>query len=202
MLSIIIPAYNESGRIFFVVQEVILYADEVIVVDDGSHDNTAKESKRAGAIVIRQENSGYVEAVKRGFREAQGDILITMDADGEHNPLDIQRLLQPIELGQADMVLGKRENVDRFSERIISCLAWLKTRVYDTGTGMRAMRIGLAQKLTLPGKCLCGTSVLEAHDLGARITEVPIHLCEVDKPRKVAWGHAIQFLHVLWWVLR
>jgi hypothetical protein len=123
-----------------------------------------------------------------------------MDADGEHDPWDIPRLVSPIEQGRADLVLGKREHVVRISERLISRLARIKTHVTDTGTGMRAMRTDLARRLTLPGRCICGTSVLEAHRLGARIREVPIYLREVDKPRKVAWGHGIQLLYVLWWM--
>jgi glycosyltransferase involved in cell wall biosynthesis len=150
--------------------------------------------------VVRQENSGYIAAIKRGFQEAKGDILVTMDADGEHHPLDIQRLVWPIEHGQADMVLGKRYHVARISERLISTLTSWKTGVYDTGTGMRAIRRDLALQLTMPGRCICGTSVLEANHLGARILEIPIILRKVNKPRKIAWGHALQFFYVLRWM--
>jgi glycosyltransferase involved in cell wall biosynthesis len=202
MISIIIPAYNEAERIQRVVQETLPFGHEVIVVDDGSQDNTFDLAQGAGARVVRQENSGYIAAIKRGFQEAKGDILVTMDADGEHHPLDIQRLVWPIECGQADLVLGKRYHVARLSERIISTLTAWKTGVYDTGTGMRAMRRDLALQLTLPGRCICGTSVLEAHHIGARILETPILLRNVNKPRKIAWGHALQSFYVLWWLLR
>ena len=83
------------------------------------------------------------------------------------------------------------------SERLINRLAGFKVAVSDTGTGFRAMARELALNLTFPGKCICGTSVLEAHGLGARITEVPISIKSIDKPRKIAWGHAAQFLLVL-----
>jgi glycosyltransferase involved in cell wall biosynthesis len=200
MISIIIPAYNEAERIQAVIQETLPFGHEVIVVDDGSQDNTFDLAKSAGATVVRQENSGYIAAIKRGFQEAKGDILVTMDADGEHHPLDIQRLVWPIEHGQADMVLGKRYHVARISERLISTLTSWKTGVYDTGTGMRAIRRDLALQLTMPGRCICGTSVLEANHLGARILEIPIILRKVNKPRKIAWGHALQFFYVLRWM--
>ena len=198
MLTVAIPAYNEEDQIGSIVREAKPFADELIVVDDGSNDETASIAEQHGARVVRQANSGHKAALKKGFREAKGDICLTMDADGEHDALDIQRLVWPIELGHADMVLGKREHVARISERSISRLARLKTNVRDTGTGMRAMRTDLARRLTSPGRCICGTYVLEAHHLGAKIQEVPIHLRQVKKPRKVAWGHAVQLFHVLW----
>jgi glycosyltransferase involved in cell wall biosynthesis len=200
MLSIVIPAYNEEDQIGSIVSKAKPFADELIVVDDGSVDETASIAEQHGARVVRQANSGHKAALKKGFREAGGDICLTMDADGEHDALDIQRLVWPIEHGQADMVLGKREHVARISERLISRLARIKTHVTDTGTGMRAIRTDLARRLTLPGRCICGTSVLEAHRLGARIQEKPIHLREVDKPRKIAWGHAVQLVYVIWWM--
>jgi glycosyltransferase involved in cell wall biosynthesis len=201
MLSIVIPAYNEEKRIGSVVSEAVKFADELIVVDDGSNDETASVAEQHGARVVRQANSGHKAALKEGFREARGDICLTMDADGEHDPWDIPRLVSPIEQGRADLVLGKREHVARISERLISRSARIKTHVTDTGTGMRAMRTDLARRLTLPGRCICGTSVLEAHRLGARIQEKPIHLREVEKPRKIAWEHAVQLVCVIWWMV-
>ena len=202
MLSIVIPAYNEQHQIGFIVSEAKPFADELVVVDDGSIDETASIAEQHGARVIRQANSGHKTALKKGIQEANGDICLTMDADGEHDPWDIPRLVAPIEAGKADLVLGKRTYVARPSERIISFFTWLKTGVKDTGTGMRAMRTDLARRLTLPGRCICGTSVLEAHHLGARIQEVPIHLRMVNKPRKVAWEHAVQLFHVLGWIVK
>ena len=97
-----------------------------------------------------------------------------MDADGEHNPGEIPLLTRPILNGKADLVLGKRKKIARISERLISFVTRLKTRVADSGTGFRAMKKELTLKLNLRGRCICGISVLEAHYLGARITEVPI----------------------------
>jgi glycosyltransferase involved in cell wall biosynthesis len=201
-LSIIIPAYNEAARIGPVVRSALQYADEVIVVDDGSADETAALARAAGARVIRQDNAGYIAAVKRGFQEASGEVVVTMDADGEHRAEDIPRLVRPILDGEADLVLGRRAEIVRLSERFLNWLTNLRVKVNDSGTGFRALRRELALKLELEGRCICGISVLEPATLGARIAEVPIELTRVDKSRRIAWFHVPQVWHVLRWLLR
>jgi glycosyltransferase involved in cell wall biosynthesis len=201
-VSVIIPAYNEAQRLGPVIKDSLLYADEVLVVDDGSTDNTGAIALKHSARTIRLNHSGYLQALKSGFAQARGDIVVTLDADGEHDPHEIPNLIRPLVNGQADLVLGKRSRIARPSERMINRLAGWKVLVSDTGTGFRAITRALALKLTFPGKCICGTSVLEAHGLGARITEVPISLKCIDKSRKIAWGHLYQFFAVLRLVLK
>lgn len=202
-VSVIIPAYNEAARIGPVVRAALEYADEVIVVDDGSSDETAAVAEGAGARVIRQPNAGYIAAVKRGFREARGEITVTMDADGEHRAEDIPRLVAPILSGEADLVLGARPQVARFSERFLDWLTRLRVKgVSDTGTGFRALRRDLAMRLQLEGRCICGISVLEPAALGARIAEVAIELAHIEKPRRIAWYHVAQLFCVLRWLAR
>jgi glycosyltransferase involved in cell wall biosynthesis len=199
-VSVVIPAYNEEMRVAAVVRGALAYAGEVIVVDDGSTDGTAQAAEGAGARVVRQANAGYIAAIKRGFREAAGDVVVTMDADGEHRAGDIPRLVAPILAGQADLVLGARGRVARPSERFLNRLASLRVRVSDSGTGFRALRRELALQLKLDGRCICGISVLEPAMLGARIIEVPIELVRVDKPRRIAWYHMSQMWYVLNWL--
>ncbi len=202
-VSVVIPAYNEAPRVGRVVRDALTYADEVIVVDDGSADGTAQVAAQAGARVIRQANAGYISAIKRGFQEARGDVVVTMDADGEHRAQDIPRLIQPILDDKADLVLGRRPQIIRFSERLLNGLTRLRVGgVGDTGTGFRAMRRDLAIRLKLQARCICGVSVLEPVSMGARVTEVPIQLTRVDKPRRVAWFHVPQTWHVLRWLLK
>ena len=202
-LSVIIPAYNEAARIAPVVHAALPYADEVLVVDDGSTDRTAQVAEAAGARVIYQPNGGYIAAIKHGFREAEGEVVATMDADGEHRPEDIPRLAAPILSGEADLVLGGRSHIARISERFLNRLTRLRVKgVSDTGTGLRAMRRDLALQLRLEGRCICGVSVLEAAALGARITEVPIQLTGIEKSRRVAWYHGPQLFHVLRWLAK
>lgn len=107
-ISVVIPAYNEADNIGAVLDELIL-ADyhEVIVVDDGSADNTVEIAREHGATVIRHPyNIGNGAAVKTGIRAASGDIIVMMDGDGQHPPADIPRLLSYI--GDYDMVVGAR----------------------------------------------------------------------------------------------
>jgi glycosyltransferase involved in cell wall biosynthesis len=201
-VSVIIPAYNEAPRIGQVIKDSLLHADEVLVVDDGSTDDTGIIASKHGARVVRLNRLGYLRAIKSGFAQARGDIVVTLDADGEHDPHEIPNLIRPLVNGQADLVLGKRPRIARPSERVINRLARCKVLVSDTGTGFRAMTRDLALRLTFPGKCICGTSVLEAHGLRARITEVPISVKIINKPRKIAWGHLYQFFAVLRLVLK
>ena len=199
-ISVIIPAYNEATRIGETVRQARKYASEVVVVDDGSVDGTAEEAERAGARVVRQANAGYIAAIKRGFRAAQGKIVVTMDGDGEHRAKDIPRLVKPIREDKADLVLGARSHIARPSERFLNWLTNLRVKVSDSGTGFRALRRTLALELELEGRCICGISVLEPAALGARIVEAPIALKSIEKPRRVAWYHVPQMWYVLHWV--
>lgn len=200
-VSVIIPAYNEAERIGPVVHDAFRYADEVLVVDDGSEDETTSVAEETGARAVRQENAGYIAAIKRGFREVQGEIVVTMDADGEHCAADIPRLVDPISRDEADLVLGVRPRIARPSERFLNWLTGFRVEVSDSGTGFRALRRDLAVKLRLNGRCICGISVLEPASLGARIAEVPIELNEVDKPRRAAWHHVPQAWFVMKWLI-
>ncbi len=201
-VSVVIPAYNEASRIGSVVWAALQCADEVVVVDDGSSDETGQVAEAAGARVVRQANAGYIAAVKRGFREARRQVLVTMDADGEHRAEDIPRLVAPILLGEADLVLGTRAHIARASERFLNWLTNRRVPVRDSGTGFRALRRDLALQLQMKGRCICGVSVLEPAALGARIVEVPVELTRVEKPRRVAWYHILQLFYVLYWLAR
>jgi len=196
-ISVIIPAFNEEKSIAEVVEDALPRCDEVLVIDDGSTDNTAHLAREAGATVISQARSGYIPAVKSGFVHAKGDVFVTLDADGEHKPEEIPLIIEPIVSGEADMVLGARPEIPRISERVISALCSFRLGVRDIGTGFRAMRRELALAMNFPGVCICGTSVLEACSLGARVVEVPISSGKTTKPRKIAWKHVIQLFYVL-----
>lgn len=201
-ISVIIPAYNEAQRISEVIQSIVPYADEILVIDDGSEDDTAKAAMEAGASVIRQEHSGYNVALKRGLHESKHDIIVTMDADGEHCASDIPGLTAPIVSGNADLVLGIRLKHPRISEDFINWLTNLKVSTGDACTGLRAIRKDLALQLTFKGHCTCGALVLEADSLGARIIDVPITTRQINKERLIAWYHIEQVLHVIGWLLK
>lgn len=109
-IAAILPAYNEEVSIGSVVLSTRQYVDRVVVVDDGSHDRTSELAELAGAEVIRHpRNLGKGAALRTGFEAMNGaDILVTIDADGQHNPMEIPKLVAPILAGNADIVIGSR----------------------------------------------------------------------------------------------
>ncbi len=109
-ITAIIPAYNEELAIGSVVISTSNYVDHIMVVDDGSTDKTAEIAEKAGAQVIRhKQNMGKGAALKTGFNTVKNTgIIVTMDSDGQHDPAEIPKLIQPIENGEADIVNGSR----------------------------------------------------------------------------------------------
>ncbi len=109
-ITAILPAYNEEVSIGSIVLSTRKYVDNVIVVDDGSTDNTQEIAKLAGAEVIRHgSNRGKGAALRTGFEFAKdSDIIVTIDSDGQHNPHEIPGLILPIINGEADIVNGSR----------------------------------------------------------------------------------------------
>lgn len=107
-----IPAYNAEGAIGSVVEEAASFADMVLVVDDGSADATAERAREAGAtVVVHERNRGYGGALKTLFAEADqrgAAHLVTLDADGQHDPKDVPKLVQTQEHAEADVVIGSR----------------------------------------------------------------------------------------------
>lgn len=149
-LSIVIPAKNEEGGLAtFLTRLRTLYPDaEIIVADDGSTDATASVALAAGARVLSSPYSmGNGAAIKRGARAARGEILVFMDADGQHDPALIEALLRPL-FGGYDMVVGARgwdgqANAGRgMANAVYNRLAsWMTGfRVADLTSGFRAVR--------------------------------------------------------------
>jgi len=202
-ISAIIPAYNEDSRIVSTLNQVKPFVDEIIVVDDASLDATADLAKESGATVFTQmKNQGYINAIKLGFKKASGDIVITIDADGEFSAKEIPNLVKPIVNGAADMVQGHRNTVPRPSERVLTWLAKKKFNVGDSGTGLRAIRTSLARSLEIKGACICGVLSLEIASKGGLIVEIPIQLQQTNKYRKIAWFHLAQLFYLIPWLLR
>jgi glycosyltransferase involved in cell wall biosynthesis len=106
---VVIPAFNEGDSVDRVIGKIreLRPQAEIIVVDDGSKDDTSETARRAGARVIRHPyNKGNGAAVKTGLRAAHGDVVLLLDADGQHPPEDIVKVLKPI--GEYDLVVGAR----------------------------------------------------------------------------------------------
>jgi glycosyltransferase involved in cell wall biosynthesis len=152
-VSIVIPAYNEAESIGGLVEQIrAAYPEsEIIVVDDGSSDKTAEAASHAGASVYSHPyNIGNGAAIKSGIREASGDILVFMDADGQHDPADIASLLEYFP--EYDMVVGARSFSGQASfGRAIGnkIYNWLGTYVakfpiQDLTSGFRAVKADIA----------------------------------------------------------
>jgi glycosyltransferase involved in cell wall biosynthesis len=145
---VVIPAFNEEEGIASVVAGVRSAGTfrEVLVVDDGSSDLTAERAQGAGARVVRHPyNKGNGAAVKTGIREAKGEVVLLMDADGQHDPAEIPKLVEPI--GLHDLVIGARAARDQSLSRALgnavfrSLAGWLTGRpIPDLTSGFRAAR--------------------------------------------------------------
>jgi glycosyltransferase involved in cell wall biosynthesis len=186
-----IPAYNEEKTIAKVVLQAQKYVDRVIVCDDGSKDMTAEIAERLGAEVIKHErNLGYGAAIQSLFRRARelnADVLVTLDADGQHDPSEIPNVVKPVVKGKADVVIGSRF-VDgcgatemplyrRFGARLIAKLVngSSKKGVSDAQSGFRAYNRKALERLSLVEAGM-GASVeilLEARKNDLKICEVP-----------------------------
>jgi glycosyltransferase involved in cell wall biosynthesis len=153
-VTVLLPAYNEEQSIGETIQRIQgLYPDfEILVVDDGSTDNTLKRAMEAGANVWPHPyNMGNGAAVKTGLRMAQGKWIVMMDADGQHNPEDIARLLEYKD--SFDMVVGAREKASEtsmhrdfanwFYNRLASYVT--KFRVEDLTSGFRLVRASVVR---------------------------------------------------------
>lgn len=158
-ISVIIPAYNEGAGIATVISNIRAVMDrmdtayEILVVDDGSKDATAENAGKAGARVLRHPyNIGNGAAIKTGIRHARGSILVTIDADGQHNPEDIPLLVNRI--GPYDMVVGSRNSSsDTAAHRDLANLVFNSLASYVSGrkiedltSGFRAVKARVARQ--------------------------------------------------------
>lgn len=144
-ITAVIPALNEAGTIHEVVTGVLTHVDEVIVVDDGSSDETATCAREAGAIIHRhRHNKGYDRSIEAGFELAAkrgATVVFTFDADGQHHPRDIPKMAEPILDGDADVVVGQRPTKARISEKAFATYTRLRLGVADPLCGFKMYRI-------------------------------------------------------------
>ncbi len=183
-----IPAYNEEKYIGTVVLKTKQYVGEVIVVDDGSTDQTGNVARLAGATVIQHKrNKGYgasIQALLAEARRRDPDILILLDADSQHNPDEIPSLIKPIFDG-SDLIIGSRvqqsSNIPRYRRiglRVLSYFSRILSgeKVADSECGLRALSSkAIAElKLTQNGMAISAEMIATAAERGLKIVEVPV----------------------------
>ena len=186
---VIIPAFNEQAAIGEIVEKSLQYADDVLVVDDGSSDNTSQIAEKAGASIIKHPtNFGKGVALKDAFAKVKGyDIVVTIDGDGQHNPDEMPELIKPIREDKADFVNGSRyingfeENTPayrRVGQRVLDIATNITagTSVTDSQSGFRAFRGDTIScyKFRDPGFGIESEMIADAAENNLRIIEVPI----------------------------
>lgn len=181
-----IPAYNEEKTIAKVVLLAERYADVVIVCNDGSSDLTADIAESLGAKVLQHsKNMGKGAAIKSLFkasREIGADVLVTLDADGQHDPNEVPELIRPILDNQADIVIGSRIKhrsempmYRRIGNRVLDFFtnAGIKNKVIDTQSGFRAYSKKAIQEIdvTEMGLGVDSQILLDAEERKLRVIE-------------------------------
>lgn len=222
-MHIVIPAYNEADVIADVVREVQAAGDyTIIVVDDGSRDATFKMAgSLADVIALRHKiNRGKGAATKTGIVAANkldADIVVTMDGDGQHDPGDIEALIQPICAGECDVVLGTRPKVKGempfikiIANKIGNIVTWLLYGIHvsDSQSGFRAYSRFAATIIdTKADKYEYDSKVIrEINNNRLKFTEVPIKVRYTDysmgKPQKQGFINGLKTLvRMIWGML-
>lgn len=219
-LSVVIPVYNEEGTILRLLERV-RRADpecEIVVVDDGSQDGTAKKlaqlSLEGVKVVTHPNNLGKGASIRTGLKFVTGDIVTIQDADLEYDPGDLEDLVLPIRKGEADVIYGNRfssENQFLFlswlANRLITffCNRLLRTPLHDVESCYKVMRRDVVQRIS---------SSLEENGFGieielafkldrvtSRIDELPIRYAprRPQEGKKIRWWDGLWALRCIFW---
>ncbi len=190
MKLVCIPAYNEEKTIGDIIERSLQFADKVIVCNDGSTDNTVKIAKEKGAQIINhKKNLGYGAAIISLFEEARkqnAEIMITLDGDGQHNPVQIPTLVNALTENNVDVVIGSRfldkstnsPGYRKTGIKIITSASNFGTnfKVSDSQSGFRAYSKNAIDAIhpTEEGMSVSTEILLKASNKGLSVAEVPI----------------------------
>lgn len=197
---VVLPAFDEEAAIAEAVAGVRALYENVVVVDDGSSDETAVAARSAGAIVVQHAvNRGQGAALQTGIEFAirnGADIVVTFDSDGQHDPADIARLLGPVEAGQCDVALGSRflgpaAEVPR-ARRLLLRAAVVFTRLFsgvsvtDAHNGLRAMsrKAAAAIEIRLDRMAHASEIIDSIRRARLRFIEVPVSIRYTDYSKR------------------
>jgi glycosyltransferase involved in cell wall biosynthesis len=214
----VIPAFNEEKTVRKIVERALLYVNEVVVVDDGSDDGTYEEAISGGATVIKQEhNCGAGKAIRIGVEKAlnaNADLIVTLDADGEHDPDDIPRLVHGVTEKNANIVVGSRfldqrmhaykmPILNKISNKISTSLmnSVFKTHITDSQSGFRVYTRNVFEQVNCEeDKYLYLTEVLiKAIQKGLIVAEIPItSVYRRDKKLRHSLKESFQYTALLY----
>lgn len=218
----IIPCYNEQSTIGSIALETRRHVDEVLVIDDGSTDETARIAKEAGATVISHKvNEGKSSGIKKGFKYALAnnfDYVITLDGDAQHNPNEIPLLLDSVKNNGHDIILGVRYGKDtemplwrKAGKRVLDYTTSFGNGgfVTDSQCGFRAFNRKAVQNLAsrLNGNAFTVESeeLIKAHEAGLQISSenITCKYKDLDTSTKNPTSHGLSVLsYVIWLVAK
>lgn len=215
-ISIAIPTKNEEKSIKEIIEQCKPYGDEILVVDGHSKDRTRNIAQELGARVVLDNKKGKGDGLRTALKEAKGDIVVFVDADGSHDPNDIPEMIQPILEGKTDLVVGSRMrggsdelhgDLAKFIRVVGSDIITLVInyrfgiKLTDTQNGFRAikkeagLKIGLKENITTIEQEM----IIKMLKHGYKIMEIPTHeyAREYGKSSIVVWKVAHRYLWCL-----
>jgi glycosyltransferase involved in cell wall biosynthesis len=199
-VCVLLPAYNEAKAIGVLINQVKAYGLDVLVIDDGSTDNTADIARQAQAIVINHpKNQGKGQSLRTGFNFIQDnnyDAVMIMDSDGQHLPQEINRFITAAVESDAEIIIGNRMNdpqgmplprklTNKFTSTLVSFIA--RTKIPDTQCGFRLIRTSLLKKLNLSTVNYDTESemLIQAAKHKAKIVSIPVKSVYTNNRSKI-----------------
>lgn len=209
---VVVPAYNEAPSVGGVVTALHALYPNVVVVDDGSSDDTGETARRAGAMVLRHViNRGQGAAIQTGIEfalRAGAGCVVTFDADGQHDPADIERLLLPVVRGECDVALGSRflgqaEGITAMRRLTLQMGVWFTwltsgVRLTDAHNGLRAFSRRAAEVVDIRLDGMAHASelvdIIRRHGLSFREVPVTIRYTDYSRTKGQSAGGALRIV--------
>ncbi|MBL7473061.1 glycosyltransferase family 2 protein [Robertkochia sediminum] len=223
LIKVIIPAFNEENAIANVIRDIPHTVKEVIVVNNGSTDQTVMVAAKAGATVLTETRKGYGYACLKGMdhidsSEDGADIVVFLDGDYSDHPEELPKITGPIENGDIDMVIGARVSALRESGAMtpqqvfgnaLACtlMKWFYGAKYTDLGPFRAIRYESLQLLEMEDKTYGWTVEMQLKALKKKLryTEVPVHYRNrigVSKVSGTVKGTIMAGYKILWWIFK
>jgi len=219
LISVVIPAFNEEATLGNVINRARRTLEnmgnpyEIIVVDDGSTDQTRHIAFKKGVMMVRShKNRGKGYALKIGLNRCRGDIIVTIDADGSHQPEELPKLVRPIMKNEVDMIIGSRfkgqledgavKRVNMIGNKLFNVLIFLLTGklLTDTQSGFRAFSRNVLSNLNVrsAGYEIDSEITVELFKKGFMVSEVPIKCtCSLRNSRLRAFHDGYKILKTI-----